>query len=112
MANIYPIELIVQKNFKLVCKANKSSSGAQGSEHVPYTLTVDPIYNGYAKEVHVGYVSDSKKIEELCPNGYVTLNAHGQEEWVCEKCFNDFKERFNFLLNSIIYLYKISTRRS
>lgn len=41
-------------------------------------------------------ITDLEIGEEHDTFGYVTLNAHGQEEWVCEKCFNDFKERFNF----------------
>ena len=41
-------------------------------------------------------ITDLEIDEEHDAFGYVTLNAHGQEEWVCEKCFNDFKERFNF----------------
>lgn len=41
-------------------------------------------------------ITDLEIDEEHDTFGYVTLNAHGQEEWVCEKCFNDFKDRFNF----------------
>ena len=37
-------------------------------------------------------ITDLEIDEEHDTFGYVTLNAHGQEEWVCEKCFNDFKE--------------------
>ena len=45
-------------------------------------------------------ITDLEIDEEHGTFGYVTLNAHGQEEWVCEKCFNDFKARFNFKTDS------------
>ena len=42
-------------------------------------------------------ITDQSLLEECVSFGYVTRTKYGQENWICEKCFNDFKEKFNLI---------------
>ncbi|MBP5592884.1 MAG: hypothetical protein J6X75_01735 [Clostridia bacterium] len=42
-------------------------------------------------------ITDLMMLNEACVrSGYVTTTKCGQENWICERCFNDFKNTFNF----------------
>ena len=43
-------------------------------------------------------ITDLDIKEEHVSYGYMTKTKYSQENWICEKCFNDFKHKFNFFI--------------
>lgn len=78
-------KILIHKNFK---------------SNLPKELAPDDDPRNYNDHEHCifcwhKFMEDCKDIEDCSTSGYCTLD---EKYWICEKCFNDFKERFNWKL--------------